>query len=134
MTGDELRALRRRLKLTQAELGDVLGLNRTTVLRYERGGQVPAWLAMACRRLEEQSSLDREPTVRLSLLGSPPAVVYQTLGRHLGELSALVVLGFRNDGTMYTDTSAGDGGTVIWLMERARHRIMREGDALEEGR
>ncbi len=37
MTGKELRRARLRLKLTQAQLGEALGLHENTIARIERG-------------------------------------------------------------------------------------------------
>jgi DNA-binding transcriptional regulator YiaG len=37
MTGDEVRALRRRLKLTQVQFGELIGVAGNSVARWERG-------------------------------------------------------------------------------------------------
>jgi DNA-binding XRE family transcriptional regulator len=37
MTGEELRQARRRLKMSQAELGQALELHKNTIARMERG-------------------------------------------------------------------------------------------------
>jgi len=37
MTGDEVRRLRERLGVTQARLGEMLGVARNSVARWERG-------------------------------------------------------------------------------------------------
>lgn len=39
MTGDELRAIRARMGLTQSQLGERLGFTKTSVARMERGEQ-----------------------------------------------------------------------------------------------
>jgi len=51
MTGKELRTLRvYTLHLTQEQLADVLGVDRRTVVRWERGKSVPAMVGqlLAC--------------------------------------------------------------------------------------
>lgn len=37
MTGAEMRALRKAIRLTQAELGEIIGMNRVTICDMERG-------------------------------------------------------------------------------------------------
>jgi hypothetical protein len=44
---------------------------------------------------------------------------------------SVLVLGFRADGSIYTDLSNPDGGEALWLLERAKHTLMREADRLE---
>ena len=51
MPGNEIRKLRKRLGLTQQQLADKLGVDRTTVSRWERGEVEPS--PMAERQLEE---------------------------------------------------------------------------------
>jgi len=55
MTGEEIKALRLRLGLTQTELGDVIGVYWGTVSRWEAGKMMPSTLAL--RALAE---LDRK--------------------------------------------------------------------------
>ena len=55
MTGEEIKALRLRLGLTQAELGEAIGVFWNTVSRWEAGKMEPATLAL--RALAE---LDRK--------------------------------------------------------------------------
>jgi putative transcriptional regulator len=55
MTGEEIKALRLRLGLTQAELGEAIGVFWNTVSRWEAGKMEPSTLAL--RALAE---LDRK--------------------------------------------------------------------------
>ncbi len=41
----------------------------------------------------------------------------------VGKLETVVVLGFAKDGTEYFVSSVADGGTVTWLMDRAKRHI-----------
>lgn len=53
MTGSELRTYRLRLKLTQAELADKLGVTSNTVARWERDEMaIPPYLPLALKSLE----------------------------------------------------------------------------------
>lgn len=40
------------------------------------------------------------------------------------ELSGAMVLGVREDGTMFFESSIPDGSDVVWLLEKARHLIL----------
>lgn len=40
-------------------------------------------------------------------------------------LTKCVVLGYEEDGTEYFASSMADGGDVVWLMERCKHRLMK---------
>lgn len=51
VTGDCFRTKRVRLKLTQQELGDLLGLTRNTVGTYEASPEVPKIAALAIKQL-----------------------------------------------------------------------------------
>ena len=46
MTGEEIKALRLRLGLTQAELGEAIGVFWNTVSRWEAGKMAPSTLAL----------------------------------------------------------------------------------------
>lgn len=41
------------------------------------------------------------------------------------EFESVVVLGCTKDGQEYFCSSLADGGNVLWLLERAKHRLMR---------
>lgn len=56
MTGDELRALRASLRMTQKELGEALDLSKNTIARAERGElAIPRTTAMAARYLLQKT-------------------------------------------------------------------------------
>lgn len=40
------------------------------------------------------------------------------------EFEGLVVLGYRADGTEYFASTYADGGTVVWLLERCKARLL----------
>lgn len=44
----------------------------------------------------------------------------------------VVVLGITEEGEFYFASSHPDGGVVLYLMERARHRLMQIVDEIEE--
>ncbi|MBX3703980.1 MAG: hypothetical protein KF822_09420 [Steroidobacteraceae bacterium] len=39
-------------------------------------------------------------------------------------MEGVVLMGYDNDGELYLASSYADGGTVLWLMEQLRHRLM----------
>lgn len=40
------------------------------------------------------------------------------------ELESIVILGYTRDGEEYFASSIADGGTVLWLMERMKARML----------
>ena len=44
------------------------------------------------------------------------------------DLSEVVVIGTTSAGTFYFASSRSDAGDVLWLLERARHRLMQAVD------
>jgi DNA-binding XRE family transcriptional regulator len=50
-TADFVRDAREKLKLTQEQMAEQLGLERRTIIRYERGGNLPATVRMAITHL-----------------------------------------------------------------------------------
>lgn len=58
MMGAEMRALRKAMKLTQAQLGDAIGMNRATVCDMERGrDKIELRTALAVRYVFEHHPL-----------------------------------------------------------------------------
>lgn len=47
------------------------------------------------------------------------------------ELADVVVVGFNKDGDFWFSGSDPDGSEVLWLLERARHKLMLMVDKLE---
>lgn len=41
-------------------------------------------------------------------------------------LDKVIILGWDQDGNEYMTSSTPDGGDVIWLLERCKHRLMVE--------
>jgi DNA-binding XRE family transcriptional regulator len=50
-TREYMKRARERLGLTQEELADHLGVGRHTIIRFERGGPVPATTILAIRHM-----------------------------------------------------------------------------------
>lgn len=44
------------------------------------------------------------------------------------DLQDIVIVGFRYDGSEYFASSAADGGAVLWLLERAKLRLLQTVD------
>ena len=60
----------------------------------------------------------------ITKLDQPPDRV---LERSMGELEGVVVMGYDKDGDEYFCSSYADGGTVLWLMERLKTKLLEEG-------
>ena len=41
-----------------------------------------------------------------------------------GELDGVVIIGYDKDGNEYFASSYADGGTVLWLMERCKTKLL----------
>ena len=52
----------------------------------------------------------------------------RVLSQAVGELESAVVIGFHKDGSEYFASSVADGGTVLWLIERAKMRLLQMPD------
>ena len=48
----------------------------------------------------------------------------------MDKLQGVVVLGYKENGTSYFASSYADGGTVIWLMEQAKKRLLDMADEM----
>lgn len=48
----------------------------------------------------------------------------RVLNGAIGELESVVVLGYTKDGDEYFASSLSDGGTVLWLMERSKTKLL----------
>ena len=62
MTARSLRAWRQRLRLTQRQMAEALGISRSTWIRYEHG-TAPAWvyLLVNCLRTTDESTKETTP-------------------------------------------------------------------------
>lgn len=47
----------------------------------------------------------------------------------VGRLDKVVIVGFDKDGDEYFASSVADGGTTLWLMERAKLKLLRVADS-----
>ena len=45
-----------------------------------------------------------------------------------GKLEGCVVIGFDDDGDLYLASSYADGGTLLWLLESCKQKLMRVDD------
>lgn len=52
----------------------------------------------------------------------------EILERAKGKVEGVVMIGFDKDNSFYFDSSYADGGTVLWLLERAKQRLMEVSD------
>lgn len=48
MTSEDLKAWRKRLKLSLKQAAEELGCSKTTIIKYERDGEIPRYFALAC--------------------------------------------------------------------------------------
>lgn len=48
-----------------------------------------------------------------------------------GKLDGVVILGYDKDGEEYFSSSYADGGTVLWLMERLKTKLLKAGSSDE---
>lgn len=64
------------------------------------------------------------PLNNVTRLDLPPDRVLEAA---IGELSNVVVLGYDKDGGEYFASSVADGGTVVWLMERLKLKLLTIG-------
>lgn len=60
----------------------------------------------------------------------PEKVLRSALG---AELTEVVVIGYDADGNSYFASSVADAGQVTWHLERAKWRLMRQCDDMENG-
>jgi len=70
-------------------------------------------------RLETLTSLDID--VGLVLDGAKNA-----------NLSAVIIIGEDEDGDFYFASNKSDGGDALWLLEKAKHKLLKIGGIIEE--
>lgn len=56
----------------------------------------------------------------------PPELILREAAKV--KFQRVLVIGVTEDGKEYHTSSAADGGTVLWDMERVRHRLMKMSD------
>ena len=61
------------------------------------------------------------PFTGITQLDFPPDRI---LEKAMGELEGVVILGYDKENREYFASSYADGGTVLWLMERCKNRLM----------
>jgi hypothetical protein len=52
----------------------------------------------------------------------------RVLQKALGECESVVILGYDKDGGEYFASSIADGGTVLWLLERTKKKLLEVAD------
>lgn len=57
----------------------------------------------------------------ITFLDLPPDRVLQN---HIGELDGVVIIGFDLEGGLVFASSYADGGTVMWLLEKAKQQLL----------
>ena len=63
MTGDDLRAWRKRHRLTQSQLAAKLGRERTTIYLWETGQRtIPAWVPLAMETIARALQDEKRPS------------------------------------------------------------------------
>jgi hypothetical protein len=63
------------------------------------------------------------PLGNITRLNLPTERVLEAAKKYCSE--GVVILGYDSDGEFYFASSIADGGEVIWLLELAKHRLMR---------
>jgi hypothetical protein len=66
----------------------------------------------------------------ITRLPTDPDVVLESAQ---GRLELAVVIGVTPEGNFYFESSEPDGGVVVWWLERAKHKLMKIVDEMEEG-
>lgn len=61
----------------------------------------------------------------------PPGRILDVASR--ARLQEVVIIGHTEAGAFYFASSQADGGDALWLLERAKHKLMQQADELEEG-
>ncbi|MGI9490490.1 MAG: hypothetical protein ACR2RF_32275 [Geminicoccaceae bacterium] len=61
----------------------------------------------------------------ITCLDIPPDRI---LERAKGELQDVIVIGYDHEGEEYFASSKADGGSVLWLLERFKKRLLEMGD------
>lgn len=56
----------------------------------------------------------------------------RVVGQAVGMLSDVVILGHTHDGEFYFASSKADAAEIIWLLERAKYKLMQTTDELEQ--
>lgn len=59
MSGARLREIRTKVRMKQAQLGQVLGVHWTTISDWERGGDIPHYAALLAELLDDPVMRDR---------------------------------------------------------------------------
>lgn len=54
-------------------------------------------------------------------LDLPPDRILETA---IGKLNGVVLIGFDKEGELYAASSYADGGTVMWLLEMCKRRLL----------
>jgi hypothetical protein len=52
----------------------------------------------------------------------------EILNKAMGNLESVVVIGYDHDGNGYFASSIADGGSVLWLMEKFKKRLIEIGE------
>jgi hypothetical protein len=57
----------------------------------------------------------------ITTLDIPPNKV---LTKAVGKLETVLIIGIDTEGNEYFASSVSDGGTCVWMIERAKHKLM----------
>ena len=61
------------------------------------------------------------PFTGITTLDLPPDQIFEAAA---GKMEGVVIMGFTADGDEYFASSYADGGTVLWLLERMKKRLL----------
>ena len=68
---------------------------------------------------------DTDNVVRLGGITKLDLDPDRVLNKAVGKLDRVVVIGYKKDGDEYFASSIADGGTLTWLMDRTKHKLMQ---------
>lgn len=67
--------------------------------------------------------------VVLPVVTSLPLDPTRVLGEAMGQVTKVVIFGVTETGEEYFASSISDGADILWMMERARHKLMLLSDS-----
>lgn len=78
---------------------------------------------------DQEMHLRLAPVVDLPCVTRHDIEVDKVLNGAVGKLKSVVVIGWEDDGPFYFASNHADGGTVLWLLELARIKLLKAGGA-----
>ena len=112
--------------IPETELGRQFVSNRSVPIQ-----QVISAMAEAEDELLSLLPTSSEKVIAFPGLSKLDQNVDLILREAIGELNEVVVTGYDKEGELYFASSKSDGAAVVWLLERAEHKLMITTDELE---